>query len=205
MKRINNKKNFILGIILIIGNVIGIAANLARNQNYFENKSLGFLIGSCLIGFIGLVLVAKSIDDKKPKNKGIEKNDKKQEIQQIVVNNNESKKVNKKEHNNSSKKIIILSISILLSMCILGGSLIFINILNNDNKIKMQEMEEEKEYERQKNLNNCFSNARHNRQNLWEANCPANNKNCSLRADTINWIESRYESDIKNCHVLYGW
>ncbi len=48
-------------------------------------------------------------------------------------------------------------------------------------------------------LDICLNKAKENRNSLWEANCPKNDKNCSLDFEIIKWIEDRYNKEVDIC------
>lgn len=106
-------------------------------------------------------------------------------------------------------KTVLIYTSVVITILIISltSLILFFNYkeaqLKEEKKIEQIKLEQQQEEERQKKLQKCISNAENSRTNLWKANCPADNKNCSLPASTIEWIDSRYEQDIKNCNSLY--
>lgn len=86
----------------------------------------------------------------------------------------------------------------------------FITINTNikeKNKNMRLEQEQQLEEERQRSLNACINQAKTNRNDLWDNNCSKQaNGNCTIKSNsgTIEWIEQRYDQDIKNCYELYG-
>ena len=115
---------------------------------------------------------------------------------------NEEKR--EEEKYNTTTRIIIFSVVIVLII------MTFITINTNikeKNKNMRPEQEQQLEEERQTKLSECISTAKRNRTDLWNNNCTKQSDgSCTIqnKTGTIEWIEQRYEQDIKNCHELYG-
>lgn len=88
--------------------------------------------------------------------------------------------------------------------------LIFITVntsIKEKNKNMRIEQEQQLEEKRQNLLSECINQAKINRSDLWNSNCiKQSDGSCTIqnKTGTIEWIEQRYEQDIKNCNELYG-
>lgn len=100
----------------------------------------------------------------------------------------------------------IICITVVLCIFIVG---LFIY---KKEELKQQEenqrLQEELEFmQEQKNLlDYCINQAEADRSSLWDRNCvQQSNGKCTIKSkETLDWIEKRYEQDIKNCNSLYG-
>lgn len=102
------------------------------------------------------------------------------------------------------KKNLIIIVGVLFAITIILSTIIYINKENNDKEIKLQEMKQQEEEKKQRNLKNCINTAKNSRSDLWKANCIDPDGNCSISSQkTIDWIESRYQQDLNNCYKLY--
>lgn len=116
-----------------------------------------------------------------------------------IINNEKNE-----EKYNTTARIIVFSIVIVFIIM----TFITINTsIKEKNKNERLEQEQQLEEERQNSLKECISQAKINRNNLWNNNCSKQaNGSCTINSntETIEWIEQRYEQDIKNCYELYG-
>ncbi len=108
------------------------------------------------------------------------------------------------------KKLVIICISIVTPILIIGlvGIILFFDYkkveLEEQKETERLELKQKQEKDNQIKLKTCIEGAENNRKALWRANCPDDNSNCSLYQNTIDWIDSRYNQDIKNCNSLYN-
>lgn len=107
------------------------------------------------------------------------------------------------------KKTIAWIAGLSFSILIIGLTLVILYFdykkaeLKENKNIEEIKLKQEIEAQRQESLRTCIKTAELSRELLWDANCPENEKNCSLNSSTIEWIDSRYDRDIKNCNSLY--
>ena len=119
------------------------------------------------------------------------------------------KNYNNVSNNNNAFYIIIIAI-LAIAIIILFVFLIIFNDKYSklDEKYETVKNELEESYwsedDSKTKLKLCFEEAERSRTNLWNANCPDGETECSLPIDTIDWIDSRYEQDIENCNSLYN-
>lgn len=95
---------------------------------------------------------------------------------------------------------MIICITIIIVMLILG-------ISNYKNEELKQKQQNARLQENKLLLDACITDAKNSRTDLWNNNCiKQSDGNCTIPSDspTVEWIEQRYEQDIKNCNSLYG-
>lgn len=129
-------------------------------------------------------------------------------VKEIHKVENKSKDKEVKMKSKKDNKFVIISICVVLIVAIISGSILvntYIREQSNKEQTQMRlDNSNQNEISRQNNLSSCISKAKTSRNNLWEANCPEKNPNCSLQMDKIEWIDSRYQQDLNNCYQLYG-
>lgn len=107
------------------------------------------------------------------------------------------------------KKIVTICLSVSIPLLIIGltVSILYFDYkkaeMKENKELEQIEFQQQQEEEKQRLLKNCISDAENDRHDLWEANCPDDNPNCSLDSSVVEWIDSRYEQDIENCNSLY--
>lgn len=118
-------------------------------------------------------------------------------------------KISNKNTNNDKRLIyiIIISITIVSSVGIFSYSTYKKEQLKQKQEIKLFEKQEQKNVQRQNNLNNCINQAKTERTNLWNSNCTKQSDGrCTINSNNgiSNWIEQRYQQDLNSCYQLYG-
>jgi len=108
-----------------------------------------------------------------------------------------------KKEKNTNNILTFVGIIIFIIMIFVAIS---IDIKENNKNLRL-EKEQEAELTRQENLSNCISQAKSDRNDLWNNNCTKQSDgSCTIRNNTgtIDWIEQRYEQDLDSCYELYG-
>lgn len=116
-------------------------------------------------------------------------------------------------HQKNNKSIYIIIICFIICITIIGsiGTYSYFNyqkeVLKQEKEDERIKQEKEDKELKQLNLNNCITNAKNNRTNLWNQNCTnQSNGSCTIKngTGTIEWIEQRYQQDLNNCYQLYS-
>ena len=103
--------------------------------------------------------------------------------------------------------LIIVCITIVSSVGIFSYSNYHKEQLKQKQENKRIESEQKAAQLRQNQLNNCITQAKSNRRNLWNSNCTKQaDGSCTIKSNsgTSEWIEQRYQQDLNNCYQLYG-
>ena len=94
---------------------------------------------------------------------------------------------------------------IVVCITILGSVGFFSYFTYHKEELKQEQQNQRSEKEQENRdyyriqLTDCINNASVNRTNLWTANCPESNQNCSLKMDQIEWIDDRYKQEVEEC------
>lgn len=126
----------------------------------------------------------------------VENKEKDKKLNTKSTSKSKSKELKMKERKDN--KVIIISVCIVITIAIISGSILINTYIKLENKNK-------NEIDRQENLYACITDAKNNRNDLWNVNCKDPDGKCTISdQSTINWIEKRYEQDLDNCYQLYG-
>ena len=67
---------------------------------------------------------------------------------------------------------------------------------------RLEKEQKDRDYYRTQ-LTSCINNADVHRNNLWESNCPDDDKNCKLNTNVVDWIDSRYKQEVEECKMKW--